>query len=370
MINAKLPDSLPSATAPVGQIQAKMYSINRRQWWLWSTGVLVMLLLTLGIASFTFPGLLSDREAFYAFNLKLAVRGLVGLILLFNLYTIYQQLQIHRIQFALQQQIGALGKLEYRTEEVYKIAALDGLTGLYNRRSGEQRLAEEILRSKRNDTPFTVLMLDINGLKQINDTFGHPVGDLMLRYFAERLQSAVRGSDVPFRLGGDEFSVLLPECKLSEVRAVLNRLNGITGEFDGHKISLEFAAGWADYIPGESSQALMMRADAALYANKRIATEKRRDKESIEAFQPGQSSGGETPNNHAASTLTPREYQVLQLLAQAKSNKEVAGILRLSIRTVETYRAKIMAHLNVHSISELMLYAVRNNIIKVDDSKK
>jgi diguanylate cyclase (GGDEF)-like protein len=370
MDNAKLSDTAPVATAPVGQIQIKIHSINRRQWWLWSTGVLVTLLLTLGIASFTFPGLLSDRDTFYAFNLKLAVRGLVGLILLFNLYTIYQQLQIHRIQVALQEQIGALGKLENRTEEVYRIAALDGLTGLYNRRSGEHRLAEEILRSQRHDAPFTVLMLDINELKQINDTYGHPVGDLMLRYFAERLQSAVRGSDVPIRLGGDEFLVLLPECKLSEVQAVLNRLNGITGEFDGHKIPLKFAAGWTDYIPGESTQALMMRVDANLYANKRIGTALRGEKEPIEIFQPGQSSRGETSNNYAADTLSRREYQVLQLLAQAKSNKEVAGALGISIRTVETHRAKIMATLNVHSVSELVLYAVRNNIIKIEDSRK
>jgi DNA-binding NarL/FixJ family response regulator len=114
----------------------------------------------------------------------------------------------------------------------------------------------------------------------------------------------------------------------------------------------------------------MMRADAALYANKRIAAEKRREKEAIEAFQPGQSSGGELPNNYVASTLTRREYQVLRLLAQAKSNKEVAGVLGLSVRTVETYRAKIMANLNVHSVSELVLYAVRHNIVKIEDSGK
>jgi DNA-binding NarL/FixJ family response regulator len=114
----------------------------------------------------------------------------------------------------------------------------------------------------------------------------------------------------------------------------------------------------------------MMRADAALYANKRIATEKRREKEVIEAIQPGQSSDGESPNNYAEGILTRREYQVLQLLAQAKSNKEVAGALGLSVRTVETYRAKIMATLNVHSVSELVLYAVRNNIIKIEDSGK
>ncbi|MGB9465747.1 MAG: diguanylate cyclase [Candidatus Acidiferrum sp.] len=367
MDNAMQPPIPPSAQAPFEQIQATMHSVVRRQWWLWSSGVLVTLLLTLGIASFAFPGLLSEQKEFYTFNLNLAVRGLVGLVLLFNVYTIYQQLQIQRIQFALEQQIGAFDRLGDRTEQVYKIAALDCVTGLYNRQSGEHRLAEEISRSQRHSRPLTILMLDLNGLKQINDTFGHPAGDLMLRYFSERLQSAIRGSDVPIRIGGDEFLVLLPECKVSEVQLVLNRLDGIIGEFDGHKIPLGFAVGWTDYIPGESSQTLMMRADTALYANKRVVTEKKEERAENESFHPGPSSGGKSPSNNAASTLTPRELQVLQLLAQGQSNKEVAGALHISVRTVETYRAKIMSQLNVHSATELVLYAVRNKIIKVNE---
>src|SRR5271154_6692355 len=136
--------SLSAANPPIEQIQATMQSVVRRQWWLESSGVLVTLLLTLCVGSFAFPGLLSAQEEFYTFNLNLAVRGLVGLVLLFNIYTIYQQTQIHRIQSALKKQIGAFGRLQDRTEEVYRIAALDGLTGLYNRQCGEQRLAEEI----------------------------------------------------------------------------------------------------------------------------------------------------------------------------------------------------------------------------------
>jgi diguanylate cyclase (GGDEF)-like protein len=345
-------------------MQTTMQSVGRRQWWLWSSGVLVTLLLTLGIASFAFPGLLSEQNEFYTFNLYLAVRGLVGLVLLFNIYTVYQQLQIHQIQSDLKQQIGAFDRLQDRTEQVYKIAALDSLTGLYNRQCGEQRLAEEISRSQRHSKPLTVLMLDLNDLKKINDTFGHQAGDLMLRSFSERLQKAVRGSDVAIRLGGDEFLVLLPECKVSEVHFVLNRLNGIIRDFDGHKIPVEFAAGWTDYLPGESPQALLIRADTALYANKRVAKEKR-DQE--EAFPPRPWPDSKSPGGNAASTLTPRELQVLQLLAQGKSNKEVAGALGLSVRTVETHRAKIMNHLNVHSASELVLYAVRNKIIRVDE---
>ena len=93
----------------------------------------------------------------------------------------------------------------------------------------------------------------------------------MLRYFAERLRSAIRGSDVPIRLGGDEFLVPLPECKGSEAQLVLNRLNGIAAELDGRKIPIGFAVGWTEYVPGESSQTLMKRVDTALYADKRFA---------------------------------------------------------------------------------------------------
>jgi diguanylate cyclase (GGDEF)-like protein len=259
----------PGAPERVEHIRTHMRQIARRQWWLWSSAVLVTLLLTVGIASFAFPGLLEQSKDAYSFNLNLALRGLVGLVLIFNIYTIYQQLQIHRIQMDLSKQVETLGRVEERTEEVYKLAVLDSLTGLYNRRSGEQRLAEEISRSQRHARPVTILLLDINGLKGVNDSLGHPAGDEVIKQFAERLQKAIRGSDVAVRLGGDEFMVVLPECKPDEVHLVLRRLTGKKVEFDDHSIDLQFAAGWTDYIPGESVDTLLKRADAALYVNKR-----------------------------------------------------------------------------------------------------
>src|SRR5437867_12199346 len=183
------PQQPPTVPAPVQaeQIRTNMRRISHRQWWLWSSAVMVTLLLTLGIASFAFPGLLSGNESLYSFRLDLAMRGLVGLVLLFNVYTVYQQLQIYRIQNRLSGQLEAMSKIEVRTEEVYKIAVLDALTGLYNRRSGEQRLAEEISRSQRHARPLTLLLLDLNGLKNVNDMFGHPAGDEVIKTFAERL---------------------------------------------------------------------------------------------------------------------------------------------------------------------------------------
>src|SRR5208282_3056385 len=138
---------LTGAPNQAAQIRTVLLRLQRRQWWMWSSAVLVTLLLTLAVASFAFPGLMSQGESFSSFYLDQSVRGLVALVLLFNVYTIYQQTQIHRIQRQMSDQVEAMSKMEVRTEEVYKLAALDALTGLYNRRSGEQRLASGVLRS-------------------------------------------------------------------------------------------------------------------------------------------------------------------------------------------------------------------------------
>jgi diguanylate cyclase len=275
MIQPESPSAEATRAAQERQIRANMRHIQQRQWWLWSSAVLVTMLLALGIASFAFPGLLAQAEDLYSFYVSQAVRGLVGLVLLFNVYVVYQQLQIHRIQRQLSEQIDTLGKMEVRTEEVYKLAVLDPLTGLYNRRSGEQRLAQEVSRSERYGHPLTILLLDLDNLKYVNDKFGHAAGDELIKYLAERLNRAIRGSDLAVRLGGDEFLVILPECKLEEVRHVLSRLSGLKIDYDGKMIPLTFSVGWTNHIPGESPEELLRRADDALYANKRAAKEQR-----------------------------------------------------------------------------------------------
>src|SRR5271168_225529 len=117
-----------------------MDRLDRRQWWLGSTTVLVLILLTVAVASFSFPALLSRGEEAYSFYLNQSVRALVGIVLLFSVYLVYQQWQILRMRNQIADHMQSLAKIETLTAEVYKLAALDQLTGLYNRRSGEQRL--------------------------------------------------------------------------------------------------------------------------------------------------------------------------------------------------------------------------------------
>ncbi|HWF37413.1 MAG TPA: GGDEF domain-containing protein [Candidatus Acidoferrales bacterium] len=268
-MDATTSQPLPSANVEPQSFQENLRKLETRQWWLWTSTVLVLILLTIGVASFAFPALMSSGDSNYSFNLNQSVRALIGVVLVFSVYLVYQQTLIMRMRRQIADQITSLAKVETLTNEVYKLAALDPLTGLYNRRSGEQRLGEEIHRATRHGRPLTLLLLDLDGLKKINDQFGHGAGDLALRNSAERLQRAIRGSDQAVRLGGDEFMVILPECKCEEVRHVLGRLEGMEVEHDGHKIPCRFSRGWTDYKPGETAQELINRADAALYADKR-----------------------------------------------------------------------------------------------------
>ena len=251
------------------QIRAGIRYIERRQWSLWSSAILITLLLAVGFASFAFPGLLSSSDDSYSFYLNQTVRSLIGIVLIFNVYTIYQQVQIHRLHRQITGQIDLLARVESRTEEVYKLAARDALTGLYNRGFGEQRLAEEISRSERHARPLSVILFDLNDLKQINDQFGHAAGDEILKYFAWRLSRAIRHSDLAVRQGGDEFLAILPECRLEEVQHILDRLKDLRVDWGKEKLEFTFSGGWTTYVAGESREELLQRADQALYANKR-----------------------------------------------------------------------------------------------------
>jgi diguanylate cyclase (GGDEF)-like protein len=265
-------DTKPSrdaASVPRQAFHEDLRRLDRRQWWLWSSTVLVLILLTIAVASFAFPALLSREEGTYSFYLNQAVRSLVGIVLVFSVYLVHQQHTIMRMRNQLADQVHSLERVQDLTNEVYKLAALDPLTGLYNRRSGEQRLTEEISRAVRYQRPLTLLLIDLDGLKQTNDKLGHAAGDTVLKQFAERLQRAIRGSDLAVRLGGDEFMALLPECRTEEVGRVISRIEGLEVDYEGNKIPCRFSRGWTDYRPGETAEELLKRADEALYSNKR-----------------------------------------------------------------------------------------------------
>jgi len=256
------------------EIRRSLRRIERRDWWLWWYAVIVILSLTAAIVALSVSVLTKPDEPFFQFHISQSVRGLVGIVLLFNVYTIYQQIQLKRLRSQLNEQIEIAAEQHMRAEEFLKLAMLDPLTDLHNRRFAQERLAAEIARSQRHGHALTVLVLDLDDFKRLNDCYGHFAGDLALKEFAHRLTRAIRGSDLAVRMGGDEFLVVLPECQLGDVQTVLARLQPLEIGVDGAKVSFTFSAGWTDYRPGESAEQLLQRADHALYTNKNSRKER------------------------------------------------------------------------------------------------
>jgi diguanylate cyclase (GGDEF)-like protein len=151
------------------------------------------------------------------------------------------------------------------------LAGTDVLTGLANRSRGLRRLAAWARRAGQRGTPLACLMIDLDRFKAINDTFGHPVGDRVLREAARTLAQGLRGLDLVARYGGDEFLALLPATTSAEALSIADRLRA---QLAGRRIApltepLGASFGVAMLVPGESAQGLLRRADAALIHAKR-----------------------------------------------------------------------------------------------------
>jgi diguanylate cyclase (GGDEF)-like protein len=164
----------------------------------------------------------------------------------------------------------ALGNAQlYETTRA--LADRDPLTGFFNHRYLHERLGEEILRAQRSGTPLALLMIDLDDFKLVNDTLGHIFGDEVLRWSAEQIRGALRGSDVAARYGGDEFAVILPDTPAPGAREVGER---IVAALHDHPYQAEgrgpvpvgASIGVASFpADGRSAQALIAGADAALY---------------------------------------------------------------------------------------------------------
>jgi diguanylate cyclase (GGDEF)-like protein len=256
--------SQPLETTSDQEIADNLRKIEKRDWWVWANSIFVMLLLTGALISFTLPSLSQGATPLFKIKVTQAVFGLVALVVLFNAYTIYQQVLIKRLR-------RQLAEKQHHSIILRELAMIDALTGLYNRRFAEQRLVAEVARSARKGHPLTVVLLDLDEFKHINDTYGHPAGDLVLQEFAAALNRVVRGGDLAVRMGGDEFLLILPECNHEQLQLVLKRLGPLELAWEGRKFSIKYSVGWKEYASGDQPEGMLAAADQALYANKRAA---------------------------------------------------------------------------------------------------
>lgn len=151
------------------------------------------------------------------------------------------------------------GMVHILARQLRDLAATDPLTRLPNRRAWDERLAHHLALAGRLGHPLCVVMMDVDGFKEFNDSRGHAAGDAALRAIAEGGALVLRGTDVLARIGGDEFALLLPACDVTAAREIVSRIRDATD----HGLSL--SAGVASWDGEESAERVMRRADAALY---------------------------------------------------------------------------------------------------------
>lgn len=158
-------------------------------------------------------------------------------------------------------------------EEVKKLAVLDPLTGVHNRRAFFEEAEREFSRSIRYQRPMAVIMIDVDKFKSINDSYGHPEGDIVLKAIAETIRTQLRDLDLFARYGGDEFIILLPEVDFAGGNLIAERIvaaiSALKVDREGRQFHPSITAGVADYKPSDRSLAtLIARADQDLRIQK------------------------------------------------------------------------------------------------------
>jgi len=165
-------------------------------------------------------------------------------------------------------------------EEFKKLATIDPLTKLFNRRYFTEQADKEFIRAQRYKLSMTLISIDIDHFKSINDNYGHPAGDKVLVAVSKQLQDSLRQTDILARIGGEEFSILLPETSAEDAMVFAERIRAeqeklrITGEWQG-EITLSVSIGISGFqVDDEAFDVLFSRADKALYQAKKSGRNK------------------------------------------------------------------------------------------------
>ena len=238
-------------------------ALSSRDWQLWSICALVIVIVAIGFAAFVVPNLVWTNvvmraDARYIPQLFF---GLITLIILFNVYILEQKSKLNRTRAELLRQLMESAKAR-------ETALVDPLTSVFNRRYMEEILPREISKAGRAGSDLSLIVLDVDGFKDINTRFGHLGGDQYLRDVATLLKKTFRGSDTVLRLGGDEFLVVLPETSNRQAQRAAERLSWETRWWNeaGHaKYELAFSCGVATYRRGMEMKEFLDLADKDMY---------------------------------------------------------------------------------------------------------
>ncbi len=253
----------PSMLARAEEIQRQIHDLSGRDLQLWSIGALVILVLTGGLLSVLLPNVMWAQRAIrieHAYLPQLFF-GLVSLILLCNIYLLGQKLTLNATRRALIRELVLNERLE-------SLSLIDPLTQLLNKRAVNELVPIEVARANRLGSNLTFMAIDLDGFKAINAKFGSMEGDRVLLDFSKILKTVLRGGDIVFRQGGDEFLVVMPETSEQQADYPVERLlRGVEQWNLTHKKSYEmaFTYGLSAYVTGADYADALRVVDRKMY---------------------------------------------------------------------------------------------------------
>jgi len=251
--------------SPQASLQTELFQAVSQRRELWILIAFLGGVLVLGVLSFLFPNsfwrlnVLEIKISPQIFFLMMMVLALIVLAMLKHKSTV-QTLRLQNLRQALAAQSES------------SASTMDPLTGVFNRKVLRELLQGEIARAERGKHPLGLIMCDLNDFKQLNDRFGHLMGDYVLAQFAGTLKTCVRGSDHVVRYGGDEFLIILPETDEKGAEIVRNRITTKVADWDRHHrvgdLPITVSLGVYHHIEGQSAEQDVAEADARMYAEK------------------------------------------------------------------------------------------------------
>jgi diguanylate cyclase (GGDEF)-like protein len=250
---------------PQARIQNELIKLESQKRELWVMIVFAASVVALGALSLLTPG------SFWHFNVlevKIPPQVLFVLMMVLvvvALYVMRREVEVQKFRLASMQQT-----LAAQSEQA--AGMVDAVTNVFNRSFLKELLQGEVLRAERNSRSLALLMCDLNDFKQVNDRYGHLMGDYVLSQMAGILKSCVRGSDYVIRYGGDEFLVVLPETDEKGGEIVKQRILAKVEEWDRTNrvgdLPVSVSLGLYLHVPGQSAEQDVAEADARMYAEK------------------------------------------------------------------------------------------------------
>lgn len=249
---------------PQGRIQAELVQLQSPKWEFWVLVIFATAVLLLGFFSFFFPHFWNTGGIHVSISPQVLFVIMVVIVLTALVY-VRRDLEVRGLRLTNLQ-------LYLSSQEGQAATMIDTVTNVFTRGILQDLMASEISRAERTNRSLALLMCDLNNFKQVNDRYGHLMGDYVLSQIATILKSCVRGSDYVVRYGGDEFLVLLPETDSEGGEIVRQRVHRKVAEWDLHNrvgdLPISVSLGLYLHVTGQTAEKDVAEADARMYAEK------------------------------------------------------------------------------------------------------